>query len=307
MLAGVDGIIRKRGTAIGYVTVEIRGGLGNQLFQYATGFAIAARHRVPLRLDLRQVVGDGPMRFCLDELGIHCETADARHYALPPKTAGSSFKKRKRAAKDWLRHKLGTSPKRVEDAGSIFTPSALTTAPPLYLKGYWQSERYFDSHADALRARLQLPLPASPSLIQRIDDPSTVAVSMHVRRGDYVGQARFPCCPPEYYRRAAGEIARRVSRRPVFFIFSDDLDWADRNLQLDYDRVLVDEAGTHRNYEDMALMSRCEAHVIANSSFSWWGAWLNPDPDKIVYAPTEWFGGVATRELAILPASWSEI
>jgi len=79
MLAGVDGIIRKRSIGIGYVTVEIRGGLGNRLFQYATGSAIATRHRVSLRLDLRQVLGDGPMRCCLDELGIDCETAGVRH------------------------------------------------------------------------------------------------------------------------------------------------------------------------------------------------------------------------------------
>jgi hypothetical protein len=136
------------------------------------------------------------------------------------------------------------------------------------------------------------------------------AVSLHVRRGDYVSNPDssrvHALCGMDYHQTAVRRIAE-VSPQPHLFVFSDDPEWAARNLHLDHPMTIVTGNDTRHDYEDLHLMSLCKHHVVANSSFSWWGAWLNGNADKIVIAPARWFasGKFDTRDL--FPSSWTTI
>ena len=136
------------------------------------------------------------------------------------------------------------------------------------------------------------------------------SVSVHIRRGDYLSNPAFyrfhGVCAVEYYEAAVGHLAGAVEN-PCFFLFSDDLDWARRNLRLDYPVTYVDHNGEDKDYEDLRLMSQCKHHIIANSSFSWWAAWLCANPGKIVIAPRKWFNDPNIDTADIIPASWRRI
>ncbi len=146
-------------------------------------------------------------------------------------------------------------------------------------------------------------------MLRRID--GCEAVSVHVRGGDYrdpQSQNRFgDVCTPEYYRQAIRRVRERVSD-PVFFVFSDDPDYAREMLGELGDAVYVTHNTGPESYRDMQLMSRCRHHIIANSSFSWWGAWLDPRADKTVYAPARWLNNNPTiTSESILPDEWIKI
>jgi len=176
-----------------------------------------------------------------------------------------------------------------------------------YLKGYWQSERYFSAVADAIRTDFTFRLPMSEENSRLAEAIGAVnAVSLHVRRGDYLSNPHtlsvHGVCSIEYYVRAIRYIVDRVSD-PVFFVFSDDLDWVKTALRINYPCHFVDHNRGRESYNDMRLMSLCSHHVLANSSFSWWGAWLNPSESKIVVAPSQWFAKpVDVTDL--LPEGW---
>lgn len=179
-----------------------------------------------------------------------------------------------------------------------------------YLKGYWQSERYFSDVADAIRADFTFCLPMSYENRRIAEDIDAVnAVSLHVRRGDYLSNpytsSVHGVCSLEYYALAIRYIVEKVPD-PVFFVFSDDLNWVKDTLRIEYPCHFVDHNQGNESYNDMRLMSLCSHHVIANSSFSWWGAWLNQSDSKIVVAPAQWFAKpVDVTDL--LPEGWVRI
>jgi len=163
----------------------------------------------------------------------------------------------------------------------------------IYLVGYWQSEKYFKSVIAQIREAFRFRLPLEGQNIElaaRISQ--TQAVSLHVRRGDYASNLKTKAvhglCSLDYYRAAVAHVVRKVDK-PEFFIFSDDINWVRTNLQLDFPHNFVEHNKEASSYIDMQLMSLCRHHVIANSSFSWWGAWLNPSLEKIVVVPRLWF------------------
>lgn len=176
-----------------------------------------------------------------------------------------------------------------------------------YLFGYWQSEKYFRDAVAEIRKDFTF---ASTLTGENLKLGSRIAevngVSLHIRRGDYVSNAKtaaaHPVCSLEYYRAGIEHIAANV-KNPTFFIFSDDIVWAKSNLQMDFPHQYVDQNHGRDSYNDMRLMSMCKHHIIANSSFSWWGAWLNIDSKKIVIAPKKWFSAeVDTSDL--YPDGW---
>lgn len=176
-----------------------------------------------------------------------------------------------------------------------------------YLAGYWQSEKYFRGATADIRADFTFRIPPAnrnAELAEQIGQMN--AVSLHVRRGDYAKNpqtnATHGLCPVDYYRAAVQYVSERVER-PNFFIFSDDIAWAKKHLEIGLSRQYVDHNHGAESYNDMHLMSLCGHHIIANSSFSWWGAWLNPNPDKIVVAPMKWFANNNNIE-DLLPQNW---
>ena len=133
------------------------------------------------------------------------------------------------------------------------------------------------------------------------------AVSLHVRRGDYVSDPatnRFHgTCSPDYYRQAVDYVIGRAGV-PHLFVFSDDQEWTRANLQFAVPRRSSSANPPDCGYRDMQLMARCRHHIIANSSFSWWGAWLNPSPEKIVVAPKQWFSSPRNDTRDLVPPNW---
>jgi hypothetical protein len=169
----------------------------------------------------------------------------------------------------------------------------LDAGPDAYLDGYWQAPSYFSDIAGMIRDDFSVANPPTGNNAEMISEiESTTAVSVHVRRGDQVHQgpdwSEYGNALPEtYQQKAATHIGDRVDE-PTFFVFSDDPEWAQANLNLHYPTTYVTHNDGSTDYEDIRLMRHCDHHIVANSTFSWWGAWLNDDSNKIVVAPSPW-------------------
>lgn len=281
------------------VVVRLMGGLGNQMFQYAAGRTLAARLGVTLVLDIADCQADPRRRYELDRLQTVCRIADFDIRGCFSKRAGLLSRVAKR-----ILSRL--DPRVYREPGFSYDPGVRMLAAPVYLDGYWQSEKYFSDIADTLRREFTPAEPlseANAALARRIGAEN--AVSLHVRRGDYVSDpttaAFHGLCSLDYYRRAVDHVSRAVAD-PHFYLFSDDPDWVRKNLSLGHPCTVVD-GNPDNGVADMALMRTCSHHIIANSSFSWWGAWLGQNPGKIVVAPGHWFKEPRdTRDL--IPEQW---
>jgi hypothetical protein len=282
------------------VNVTVMGGIGNQMFQYAAARALALRTGADLVLDVswyldsRDVVM--PRAFCLDRLPIAARID--RGIALRPRRVSKLM----RGA---VRRMAARRVAHLEEAHFHFDARIVSARPPVRLKGYFQSERYFADAASQIRAELTPPPATGPAalLARHIED--AVSVSLHVRRTDYVedGAARiYRTCGPDYYAAAVAELAERVGPLEVF-VFSDDIGWAQVNLDLGQPATFVSD-GHIGDLGELWLMSRCRHHIIANSTFSWWGAWLNSRPDKLVIAPRQWFRDETFDTTDLLPETW---
>jgi hypothetical protein len=165
-----------------------------------------------------------------------------------------------------------------------------------YVDGYWQTEKYFKDIRHILLNEFKFPTSENPknkNVLDRIN--STLSVSIHIRRGDYVGTADFPVVTQRYLFSAIRYFEQKLDH-PVFFIFSDDIEWAKHNITQER-AVFVDWNSESEKYYDMFLMSRCKHNIIANSSYSWWGAWLNTYKGKKVIAPSVWLNHRKTPDV----------
>lgn len=188
-----------------------------------------------------------------------------------------------------------------------YWPEITNVPRDCYLVGYWQSEKYFRDKASVIRADFTFKTSLTnrnAELAEQIEHVN--AVSLHVRRGDYANNqktnATHGLCSLDYYRGAVRYVSNRLEQ-PYFFIFSDDMAWVKENLKMDVHHLFVEHNHGLESYNDMRLMSLCRHHIIANSSFSWWGAWLNPSLEKIVVAPKKWFAN-DTNVADLFPPGW---
>ena len=202
-----------------------------------------------------------------------------------------------------LKHKVGlhNSEKELYQQGKYFREKHyhfdedfLNLPDHVYIQGFWQSEKYFSGIEDTLRQEFSLRNPTTELFHQMSQAiASTNAVSLHVRRGDMANNSEtnrlHGACSLDYYKSAVECISERVNQ-PHFFIFSDDPVWVEKNLDLKFPVTLVSGSNQFHDYEELHLISLCQHHITANSSFSWWGAWLNRKLDKIVVCPKQWFG-----------------
>jgi hypothetical protein len=283
------------------ITVSLIGGLGNQMFQYAAGKALAERHGVKLALDLSgfKILQNHAQRsFLLDRFCV--PEADLLNASADTETANNFIRSLWKQRIDRLLRraslpKLPVSATNYREPHYHYDPAFEALGPQTSLFGYFQSERYFSSIAATLRDCFSLREPFGPAageVLARIER-SRLPVSVHVRRGDYLkpGTTEFHGILGEsHYRDALGRIEAALGEGADFFVFSDDPGAAEEVLNFVPPWRLTHAHGDpQRPWEDMALMARCRHHVVANSSFSWWGAWLNRSPDKIVVAPRAWF------------------
>lgn len=288
------------------VITNIIGGLGNQMFQYAAGRALALDRGVPLLLDisgfsnyqLHNGFELGRIFNCTVKAANEADMRGVLHWQSSP------FMRRliSRPSISIFRRK-----EFVVEPHFHYWSEIRNSPRDCYLMGYWQSEKYFSEVAGQIRTDFSFRFPLegrNAELVKRINQVN--AVSLHVRRGDYAMNpktaATHGLCSLDYYRTSIRQMAERVAQ-PHFFIFSDDIAWAQGNLEMDFPCVYVQHNCGADSYNDMRLMSKCQHHIIANSSFSWWGAWLNPSVEKIVIAPQKWFAN-QMDVTDLFPSGW---
>jgi len=289
------------------VISHVVGGLGNQMFQYAVARELELARGLPMRLDVSSY----------DDYHLHHGFELKRVFCCQPEIAVSDDVRKIlgwRAAPGMRRILASPSLSALRGKSFIvepyfqYWPGIREVPDKVYLQGYWQSEKYFVDVTAVLRADFAFREKLSAINAEWAERISRcAAVSLHIRRGDYVSDSRTHAahgvCSIDYYHAAVSHIADRVDS-PVFFVFSDDIPWARANFDIDYPCHFIDHNRGTESYNDMRLMSLCRHHIIANSSFSWWGAWLNPDPDKIVIAPARWFLAVDRQLDDLFPQGW---
>lgn len=298
------------------IVIRLSGGLGNQLFQYAFGKNLSIKNRALLKFETSDYQNDF-RKYALDKFNIPesasriSTDADLSLIGIPQVFDKSLYGK--------IRRKLFRS---VESLRPIyqrrfiiepyfhFCADVLKITGNCYLSGVWQSEKYFKENGDIIKRELslkKLPTISTQNWTKQISECNSV--SLHIRRGDYVHDQKtnklHGTCGIEYYKEAMNLISQKI-KDPVFFIFSDDPQWARENLKSSYPLFIVSN-GEIPDYEELTIMSKCKHNIIANSSFSWWGAWLNENKNKLVIAPQKWFNAKNINTDDLLPTSWIRI
>lgn len=288
------------------IVVRPMGGLGNQCFIYAAGRALALRFGVPLKMDLSHYREQTFRSFCLDRMAVAvAEVTPAERRWFAARAPDRLLPRMLRA--------VGAKRETVWFVPPVFAydPGFERVRPPVSLLGYFQSERHFAEHAAVIRQDLRLKDrmdAANLALAARVRHPGSVCV--HVRRTDYVTDATFrqwaQACTPEYYRSAADLMRARV-REPEFFVFSDDPAWCRSSLDFLAPATVVTENGIDKPHLDLALMAACSHHIVANSTLSWWGAWLGEKAGQTVVAPRVWWSNPGLDDSTVVPERWLRV
>jgi len=291
----------------GYVITAISGGLGNQMFQYAAGRRLALVNSAELLLYPGDRYRRGSYRaYRLDCFGIGGRLATEAEAGGLRRVSRT----RRRLAKPFPCLAPREDREVVRETSHLFDPAILSLQGNVKLRGYWQCERYFADIADTIRAdfRLRQALSARDrEVLARIQ--SGPCAFIHVRRGDYVthpvDKIKFGTCSPEYYRGAVALLRQQVGPELLFFVFSDDASWV-REMRIGGEGAQIVDWNGDSPQRDLALMRECTHAVIANSSFSWWGAWLGDGRERMVIAPRVWFQG-RPNDHDIVPERWLKL
>lgn len=296
--------------------VKFQGGLGNQMFQYAFAFALANETGAEVLFDFdwfKAVYADknvSPRTFELGAFNAECKPACEEALKLVvykhkrnlfEKLLWTLFKiKDFKPQKNVLRQRQAY----------VFEKKFLKKPDIYYYEGYFQNEKYFKHYRKELLQQFSLrPTELldekNSQILEQIKEANSV--SIHIRRGDYVtlesANKFHGTCSLEYYEKAIEYIAKNV-KNPHFFVFSDDIDWVQTNLKINYPYTVID-FNQEKNHFDLELMKNCKHNILANSSFSWWGAWLNENPEKIVISPKNWI--VANQKCDVVPSEWIKL
>ena len=281
--------------------VWIDGGLGNQMFQYALALKLESLG-CEVKIDVTKYAEHHVHNdFELDKVfGIDCPFASVREIR--------SLGYRKANHLTEFLKKTPFRKKTIYTHESSSYDAHVLELDGYYLEGYWQSEKYFADIQDRIKKIYTFPALTDCHHCELVKQmQNSCSVSLHVRRGDYL---RFPkyqnICTLEYYQKAIALFREKFPGETRFFIFTNDMPWAKEHFQGD-DCCFVEGNTGAESYRDMQLMSLCSHHIIANSSFSWWGAWLNQNPEKIVIAPEKWENGTEDDQQDIIPENWIRI
>ncbi len=286
------------------IIVKLMGGIGNQMFQYALGRHLSILNNTSLKLDVSGFAFDRKRSYSLSAFNILEDFATTKDICLM-KHRSIIFRILEKLSYNRLARK------HIKEKKLGFEKHILNLHEPIYLDGYWQSEKYFTSIEDIIRKDYTLRKQLSSSS-ENIGEQilNTNSVSMHIRRGDYFSSARcrriHGVCNTNYYYSSINYIKQNVGN-PFIYIFSDDPDWVKENIRIDIPHMLVSHQSNsiENDFEDIVLMSRCKHNILSNSSYSWWGAWLNTYSGKIVVSPDRWFAISNYREAKdIIPEGW---
>jgi hypothetical protein len=291
------------------ILIELQGGLGNQMFQFAFASVFGKKNKCAIKIDksffeLKKKKQVYTPRFY--ELAIfNISSKQAFESTINRFTHLSTINK--------VKKKLGFNyPKIYQEPSFNFQVNALSIKTPVYVKGYFQSYHYFKGYERLIKRVFSFPIDALDCTnIKFLSDIKSVnTISVHVRRGDYVQdtvtQQFHGNCSLEYYFDAISLLVSKNKDVKLIF-FSDDSDWVKKQFDnLPYSKIFIDHNKNENSWKDMFLMSSCNHNIIANSSFSWWAAWLNENPNKTVIAPKKWFADAEANESTndLIPAEW---
>lgn len=291
------------------IVVREMGGLGNQMFQYAAGLYYAQRYGAEMSLTVepdRNSLSHGyPRPFLLSNFCIskpwHIRSRANSFIQRAARRSNVADTVLKLVGIEFLTEREADYYKFQEDL------NITAGTRRVHLEGYFQTSRLVDSVSEMLRKEFSFRNEATGvnrELLDQISD-TTNAVSLHIRRGDYtVAKSNMALLPLSYYECSIRQMSDRIAD-PTFFVFSDDMDFARQNLPRDINAVYVGHNdGSHAD-EDLRLMSSCRHHIIANSTFSWWGAWLNARNNKIVISPKLWGLAPGHYYPELLPSDWT--
>ena len=290
------------------IVVRQISGLGNQLFQFAAGRYFAKLYGAQLKIafDPRGAVSHGYVRpFLLPQFCIASQLYQLTNFERLILSSKAVLRPVAGALKSTFKLQVFVEEfsHRFDFLSSLPLEDGART---VYLVGYWQSYRFADAIENELRSELALREPAQGinlEVLERIQQTEH-PISLHIRRGDFTLEAEGEIALPISYYLQAIQFFRDRRGTPTFFVFSDDIDFARRHLPGDLNLVFVDHNDASSAHEDLRLMSSCYDHIIANSTFSWWGAWLNPRPDKIVFAPKFWHLKPTSYFPELFPPHW---
>lgn len=282
------------------VIVKIWGGLGNQLFQYSFGKWLAAQLAVPVKYDIQTT--NSLNSFTQREFAL-----SSFHTAVDIASPADVSKKKyfrniqlARIERKLAQQMPGLFKRHFVEQNIPQPPASLVIRDDCYYEGYWQSYEYLLPVEAALRKDITLRHPLSGNAAATLAAiQQCVAVSIHVRRSDYLQHTSLINCSMKYYEQAVVYL-REMYNDARFFVFSDDIAWCKQNFS-GADFTFVEG---NSNCEDLVLMSSCSHHIIANSTFSWWAAWLNNSPHKKVIAPKKWHTQKDGGNGHLLPSDW---
>lgn len=283
------------------ITVRLSGGLGNQMFQYAFARSIAIARKEKLILNISAYNSYKLFKYGLDCYKIECELSNKEllynNIYVRKAMKVLSAMGMKKYFSYYIEHKLFT-----------YDPDVISSSTKVML-GSWQSFKYFEKISDLIRNdfKLKEDLSYTASIIEA-NITKYESIALHIRRGDYFSDKRTKkhhgILDLDYFINAIHIINTRV-KDPIIYVFSDDIEWVYKNLKCEFPIEFIDNAVGGPEIS-IYLMSKCKHNIISNSSFSWWGAWLNTNPNKIVIAPKIWFcNQPSTADL--IPETWIKI
>jgi len=289
------------------VIVKLKGGLGNQMFQYALGRSLSLKYQTDLKLDLSffnlNIKKITKRDYNLNVFNIKTELAGQKEIPLLNRIIGRGL----------LGFILGKILKYIPvlnkglERGFNFNENIMSLGPDVYLDGYWQSYKYFSDFEDEIKKDFTFKNNFSEKVIELSGEiKSSNSLCVHVRRGDYLKNNIHESLSKDYYLKGFEEVNLKQKIDKVY-IFSDDINWCKSNLQFSTPVVFVgNEYSGEIGEGHMFLMSKCQNFIIANSTFSWWASWLSKREDKLVVVPERWFKD-GSKVDDLIPEDWIKI
>jgi hypothetical protein len=290
------------------IIVRLQGGMGNQMFQYALGRSLAIKNNVPLGLDLTFLLDRTPMPSYFTFRDYNLADFNIEASIVSRKDIPFLYRKYKLGIfaryVDFIRRKFISTPGK-EKKDFIFDLQILALGPNAYMEGWWQNPKYFEEYQSVIRKDFTLKNRSEKieKLIEEIKSKNSVCI--HIRRGDYIVNDAHQVIQKEYYENALTIISKKEKIDCIYVFDRDDIAWCEENLKFNYPVVYVKNDISLA--ECVTLMSTCKHFIIANSSFSWWGAWLGSYSHKIVIAPKLWLADESTDTTGLIPESWIRI
>ena len=304
------------------IIAEIFAGLGNQMFQYAAARAVAEKLGVPLKLNIFSYERNTLYPFDLDKFNITAAIANKKEVERAVSLPSNLLIRSHLLLMEKFKLKI-LKRSIIREEEFHYEDKLLYATKNTYIFGHWQSERYFKKCQNIIREEFSLTKEAiedRTELIQKIEHSNSV--SLTIRRGDYLQHHHLNLYGEQltFHHQAVKYIAERISQ-PHFFVFSDDIEWVKKNLQLTFPVTYVSDVYSGdayklnpKRHQDLLLMSKCKHHITTNSTFAWWGAWLNPSKNKIVVAPkqwfregTKWYNGEPVDTKDLIPEDWIKL